>query len=83
MDLLLNGNYLIITSSWPWSFFSGLHILHCHIPDYVQVAAWTVNTVEMSNQLKCLHVDYIISDYPGTALYHSQIGAINRFLNYI
>jgi len=32
---------------------------------YIQVAAWTVNTVEMSNQLKCLHVDYIISDYPG------------------
>jgi len=32
---------------------------------YTQVLAWTVNTRKMGNQLKCLNIDYIITDYPG------------------
>ncbi|XP_023338331.1 uncharacterized protein LOC111708868 isoform X3 [Eurytemora carolleeae] len=33
-------------------------------PSYTQVAAWTVNNREIAHQLVCLHIDYIITDYP-------------------
>merc|ERR1719431_2475718 len=34
-------------------------------PQYTQVAAWTVNSLDVSNKLFCLHTDFIITDYPG------------------
>ena len=34
-------------------------------PQYTQVIVWTVNSAAMMKRMVCLHVDYIITDYPG------------------